>query len=293
MKNVVILGYASLDHVIALDGPAVPGQTTRITERREDAWNRMGGAPWFIARILEQAGSCQTVPVTWIGDDRSGEYYLSAMKEIGASTAGIRVIPGGRTPVTLMVYEPSGEAICLYDPLPAAGDTRPSLEAGHRDLIAQADWLVLTIAPADATLAALENCRSDAKVAWVAKKDAHALPPHLLERIVQRADIIFCSETEGSTIRDALAGTQAKPDLILVETYGRRGSSLEIRGERTLLQPPATLPVLDPCGAGDTLAAGTLSCLIRDAGSPEAALRQGMQDAYHLLSQRQNSEEKE
>ena len=51
MKNVVILGYASLDHVIALDGLAVPGQTTRITERREDAWNRMGGAPWFLSLI--------------------------------------------------------------------------------------------------------------------------------------------------------------------------------------------------------------------------------------------------
>jgi ribokinase len=52
MSGIGITGYASLDHVIVLDGDIRPGRTTTILSRPEKAWPRLGGGPAYVAQAV-------------------------------------------------------------------------------------------------------------------------------------------------------------------------------------------------------------------------------------------------
>ncbi|MCW4590875.1 carbohydrate kinase family protein [Gluconacetobacter entanii] len=286
MNGVAILGYASMDHVLALEGPPALGRTTHVTRRDAAAWGRPGGAPYFVARAMAAAGVAHPAPVSWIGDDADGAAYRAAVARCGADDRGLAVIAGGRTPLTMMVYDPTGECMCLYDALEHAAGT-DIVTPAQADLIATARCMCLTVAPAQATRAALALCADTARVAWVAKHDARALPDDLLRAVAGRADIIFFSETEGPLVRDALAAAAPRAGRMLVETHGPRGAVLEMADGRTARPPVAALRVDDPCGAGDTLAGGMLAHLLAHPHDPVGALDAGIGAAFALLESRQ------
>ncbi|MGQ3031694.1 MAG: carbohydrate kinase family protein, partial [Ferrovibrionaceae bacterium] len=144
MTRVAVTGYASLDHVVLLDGAVRPGMTTTILDRPRDAWPRLGGSPAFVAAALVQGGIGTVTPVSWVGDDEAGQDYLRRLAAAGMSGDGIAIVPGARTPVAILAYDPDGGCACLYHPgLPKD----LSLTPAQRDAVAAADWVSLTIGP--------------------------------------------------------------------------------------------------------------------------------------------------
>ena len=144
MSGIVITGYASLDHVIVLDGDIRPGRTTTILSRPEKAWPRLGGGPAYVAQAVSSNYPGFVVPISWIAADGPGDIYLSQLRYSGISCDGIVKIEGARTPIAVLAYDPNGDCACLYDPglPPSIG-----LTDQQRKLIRTADWIGITIGP--------------------------------------------------------------------------------------------------------------------------------------------------
>ncbi|ACI50695.1 PfkB domain protein [Gluconacetobacter diazotrophicus PA1 5] len=288
MSRVAVLGYASMDYVIVLGGAITPGRTSLIRARPTDGWPRVGGAPAFVSRAMNRGGIAHPAIISQVGDDALGSAYRTALQADGADVRCLDVVAGARTPVTAMIYDATGECACLYEPLRNPDGTEPAHLSGRQiALLEQAECVCLSVAPAGMIRQALRHARPDAMLAWIAKNDADAFPCDLAAEIAGRADIIFSSLAEADMVAKAGRDAPARPGQILIETRGRDGACIRSNGvSRHRMTNPVT--VIDPSGAGDTLAGSMLAALIRDNADPDTALGAGMEAARAMLSERQN-----
>ncbi len=284
MTSIVVTGYASLDYAVRLDRAAKADETATILSRPAQ-WPRLGGSPAYVAAALVAGGVADAAPISWIGQDADGQRYLEALTAQRVSTQGIAILPG-RTPVCVLAYQPDGGCHCFYDP----GLTGTALNAHQRDMLANADWVCLTVGPTDVTFAALAAMRPDAKLVWAVKADARAVPPDLAAAIAARADIVSFSRREADFAAQARAATSPRPGQWLVETRGEDGVVLTREGvvEAFAIQP---LAVEDTTGAGDTFLGGFLAALISGENAA-AAVVSGARAARAMLKVRVAPEEK-
>jgi ribokinase len=284
--GIAIIGYASLDHVAMLDSVPRPGRTSTILARPERAWPRLGGSPAYVAAALAAAGLGDVHPVSWIGDDEAGDAYLRQLRDVGIRVDAMARVPGARTPIAILAYDPGGGCACLFDP---GMSTDLTLTPAQHDVIASADWLCVTIGPTRATSAAFDALRPDARLAWVVKDDPRALPPDLAARLAARADLICHSRAERGFVEAALAAAPgARPDRILIETLGGEGA-VATCGGRSLRVPTSAFDTSDPTGAGDTFAGGVIAALAQGEADIGSAVKAGHRAAAALLRGRQTS----
>ena len=279
--SVVVTGYASLDYAVRLDRPPRPDTTATILSRA-DEWPRLGGSPAYVAAALVGGGVRDTIPISWVADDTDGARYREGLARLGVRTDGI-ALRSGRTPVCILAYQPDGACHCLYDP----GLSEPiELDPRQGELVAAAEWVCLTIGPAEATRTALALVRSDAKVVWAVKADARALPEDLASAIAARADIVAFSRGEAEFVGKARASTGAKGrSQILIETRGPEGVVLSDGGREDVF-PVEPLAADDTTGAGDTFFGGFLAASILNSAPPTVAAKAGIEAACALLAGR-------
>lgn len=282
---IVVTGYASLDHVAVLDGSPRPGRTTTILDRPENAWPRLGGAPAYVASALVLNGVSDVCPVTWIGADPGGDTFRAQLAERGIEAAGLAIVAGARTPVSILAYEPDGGCICLYHPGIPSDLT---LTEEQQALVAAANWVCVTIGPIEVTRAVLRALRPEARLAWIVKNDPRALPPDLARQLAGRADLICCSRAERAFVDSALSANPRR-GRILIETQGGEGATLIRDGQATSV-PTNPIAVGDPTGAGDTFAGGVLASLAGGETDPTAILQAGHRAAAALLAGRRTLE---
>lgn len=281
--RIAITGYASLDHVAVLDGIPGPGRTTTILDRPDGAWPRLGGSPAFVAAALVRNGIPQAYPVSWIGDDEAGGTYRSQLEHNGVPAEGLEAVPGARTPVAILAYEPQGGCICLYHPGVPEG---LRLSGNQKHVLQQADWICVTVGPPVATQGVLDIVRDDQKLAWVVKHDPRAMSPELASRLAGRADLICHSQAESEFLKTAVeASGNRRPGQIVIETRGGNGASFRRAGE-SIFVASEPLSVTDPTGAGDTFAGGVLAALAKGETEPAAIVQAGHDAARALLGAR-------
>jgi ribokinase len=279
--SVVVTGYASLDYAVRLDRPPRPDRTATILSRPDD-WPRLGGSPAYVAAALVDGGVRDAIPISWVADDADGAQYRAGLARSGIRTDGIAV-RCGRTPVCILAYQPDGACHCLYDP----GLAEPiELDPVQRELVAAADWVCLTIGPAEATRTALATARRDAKVAWAVKVDSRAAPADLAAAIAARADLVAFSRSEAEFVAKARASPGGKErSQILIETRGREGVALSQGGREDVFRVEA-LAADDTTGAGDTFLGGFLAASILSCAPPADAAKAGIEAARALLAAR-------
>lgn len=287
MIRIAITGYASLDHVIVLDGDVVPGRTTTILKRFAKAWPRLGGGPAYVALAIHTARGGVPTPVSWVGADGLGENYISQLGEAGISGGGIAAVADARTPISVLAYDQAGDCACLYDPgLPS----EIGLTEAQRELIASSDWVCVTIGPKQVTDELLALLSDDQKLAWIVKNDPRAITPEQSAALFERADVVFCNGRERAFLEEArAAGRTPRAGQILVETQGRRGA-LFLRGEESRSVAAEPVDVADPTGAGDTFAGGVLAAIMKGETDLEAIGRAGNAAARALLIDRKSEE---
>jgi ribokinase len=280
MSRVAISGFASLDHVIVLDGAVTPGRTTTILSRPREAWPRLGGGPAYVAQALVVGTQITASPISWVGDDPEGASYAARLQQAGVDASGLSAVAGGRTPASVMAYDASGDCAVLYHPgIP--GDIR--LSDNQRALIQRADWLCVTIGPLPATTALLDLLRDDQRLAWIVKNDPRVMTDALRARLAARADVIFCNGSERGLL------PAATPRQIVIETRGATGAHFQ-RGDEGLLVPTTPIAVTDPTGAGDTFAGGVLSALVQGETDLHVLGEAGHRAARRLLAHRQSED---
>jgi ribokinase len=160
------------------------------------------------------------------------------------------------------------------------------LDTAQHELVAAADWVCLTIGPAEATRTALEAVRPDAKVVWAVKVDARAVPADLAAAIAARADLVAFSRGEAEFVAKARGSAGAKErSQILIETRGREGVALSQGGCEDVF-PVEPLAADDTTGAGDTFLGGFLAASILNSAPPSVAAKAGIEAARALLAGR-------
>jgi ribokinase len=285
MSAIVVTGYASLDYAFRLDRAPQADATATILSRPIE-WPRLGGSPAYVTRALVAAGIANAKPVTWIGEDADGARYSAELAGHGIALDGIALRPG-RTPVCILGYQPDGGCHCYYDP----GLDKPlTLDSRQRELIAAAQWVCLTVGPAEATAQALAAARSEAQVVWAVKADPRAVPPDLAGAIAARADIIAWSRGEASFVDGALAIAPTGRPRLLVETRGRDGVALRLDGREEIIRVEP-LAVEDATGAGDTFLGGMIAALIVDRQDLAGAVAAGARAAKAMLMARAEMKE--
>ena len=290
MSGLVITGYASLDHVVVLSGDIVHGRTTTISDRPADAWPRLGGGPAFVAAAARRSYHGPVVPVSWVGSDELGKTYIEQLAQRHISSSGMVRLPGARSPVSMLIYNPAGDCACLYDP-GIKGEI--GLSEYQRQLLEAASWICVTIGPKTVTDDVLEIVRRDQKLAWIVKNDPSALSPQQAARLTQRADVIFCNGRERAFLAEVMSDRRARnPDQWLIETQGQRGALFEFDGEQTFIAAEPIV-VRDPTGAGDSFAGGVLAALLNGETDPAILGRRGHAAAHALLTERKSEEERE
>jgi ribokinase len=287
MSRIAITGYASLDHVIVLDGDVKPGRTTTILSRSVKSWPRLGGGPAYMALAVHGGYPGAAVPVSWIGEDELGNNYVRQLADQGISGAGMATVDGARTPIAVLAYDQAGDCACLYDPGLPSGI---GLDAAQRHLIETSDWVGVTIGPLAVTDHLLAMLRNDQKLAWVVKNDPKAITPAQSAALFERADLVFCNGRERAFLEEARASGRApRAGQIIVETQGRRGA-LFLRGEESRFAAAEPVEVTDPTGAGDTFAGGVIAAIMKGETDLEAIGRAGNAAARALLLDRKAEE---
>lgn len=290
MSGLVITGYASLDHVVVLSGDIVHGRTTTISDRPADAWPRLGGGPAFVAAAARRSYHGPVVPISWVGSDALGETYIKQLEQRRISSSGMVRLPGARSPVSMLIYNPAGDCACLYDP-GIKGEI--GLSEYQRQLLEAASLICVTIGPKTVTDEVLEIVRSDQKLAWIVKNDPSALSREQAARLTERADVIFCNGRERAFLAEVMSDRKARhPDQWLIETQGQRGALFEFDGEQTFIAAEP-IGVRDPTGAGDSFAGGVLAALLNGETDPNILGRRGHAAAHALLTERKTEEERE
>jgi ribokinase len=277
MTAIVVTGYASLDYCLRLDRTPQADATATILSRPAE-WPRFGGSPAYVAGALVAAGLTDVKPVSWIGEDDDGARYSAALASRGIAADGIALRPG-RTPVCILAYQPDGGCHCYYDP----GLDKPlTLNARQNELVVAAQWVCLTVGPAEATAQALAAARPQAQVVWAVKADPRAVPPDLAVAIAARADIIAWSRGETPFVAEALATAATGRPRLLVETRGRDGVALRFDGREEIV-PVEPLVAEDATGAGDTFLGGMLAALVVNREDFVGAVAAGAQAARAML----------
>lgn len=281
MPEVVVTGYASLDYPVVLSGIIAPDRTTPIRFRDPASWPRLGGSPAYVGAALAKAGCCVR-PVTWVGQDEAGDAYCRLSREAGLAPQGIARLKGGHSPVSVMVHQPDGSSMCLYDP-GFAGKER--LGKHQREMIAAANHLCVTVGPGHLMEEILELCPRHAQLYWIVKNDPACFSPAVCADLAGRADVIFCNRSERRLI-DGLFhdGT------IVVETMGREGHQVTRDGTSCFV-PTKAVDVADPTGAGDIFA-GTFIASFLKTEDPHKAARVASEATRRALEARRNRERK-
>lgn len=287
MSRIAITGYASLDHVIVLDGDVKSGRTTTILSRSVKSWPRLGGGPAYVALAVHANNPRAAVPVSWIGEDDLGKNYVRQLGDQGISGAGMATVDGARTPIAVLAYDQAGDCACLYDPGLPSG---VGLDVAQRHLIETSDWVGVTIGPLAVTDQLLGLLRDDQKLAWVVKNDPKAITPEQSAALYERADLVFCNGRERAFLEEArAAGRKPRAGQIIVETQGRRGA-LFLRGDESRFVAAEPVEVIDPTGAGDTFAGGVIAAIMKGETDLETIGRAGNAAARALLLDRKAEE---
>ena len=248
--RVVVVGYASLDS--STSTPEFRGlDATSILERPLVATAPSAGGIAHIVRAVRQTGAAADA-VSWIGADDGGSRWQAAIHDSGCGTDGVSVA-GTRTPTATLIEVATGGTICLFDP----GDCHlDRLALDQAALISTASVLLLTVAPSVITGQILDLLPSSARLIWAVKRDEHAYPDDLVERLFERADIISFTRGERPWLTSGAIAPEnrARRGTLVIETRGADGVawSFADADDRAGSIGVERVHADDTTGAGDT-----------------------------------------
>jgi sugar/nucleoside kinase (ribokinase family) len=224
----------------------------------------------------------KTAALACVGDDAWAEIVRRQYAAEGIETRYLQTCPGGRTSVTIVLVNDSGERSFIFDPGSAGQLTLETFRA-QRDLLAQARFLLFgyyALVPAwDEELPEIMALAREAgcKTALDAAGNGGDLTP--LAKILPHLDVYVPSLHEGRH----QTGRSAPREIInFYRQAGARGLvGVKLGAQGALLSPAAGEfieiapvappgPVVDTTGAGDAFYAGLLAGLLRGQSVAEA-----------------------
>lgn len=277
--RIVVVGYASLDSSTSIREFRGVDATSILDRALVSTEPAVGGIA-HLTRAVSATGA-RADAVSWVGDDRWGRRWAEEVAADGSTVTGVSTA-GDRTPSATLIEIAAGGTICLFDP----GDCHPDdLSPAQLDVVADADWVLLTVAPRRLTAQLLDALPEHTRLAWAVKHDEDAYTPAIIRRILERADIVSFSRGERDyvTVDGAAPERTVRPGTIVIETRGGDGVVWSETHDgittRAGSHTADRIEVEDTTGAGDTFI-GTLVGLVATAAERD----DGRADGVHTVT---------
>ncbi len=272
--EVVVVGQLARDLVVVVDRVPGPGESGKVTQRRE----MLGGKGANQAVALAQLGLHPAL-VAVAGDDETGTRLIERADRDGIDTSAVVRREGTRTGLIVDVVDSSGQWRYLEDLPQSVLLTEADVRAAAT-LIETAGWVSLQLQqPPEATLpAARLAAGAGVRVVLDGAPEGDANRAELLSLAsVVRADAREASLLAGTRIDDvagarrAAAGILSQGPNFVALAVGDTGNYFAWP-DGDLLLPLTRTPVADTTGAGDAFTAALISALARGQ-SPERSAR--------------------
>jgi ribokinase len=262
-RDVVVVGSANLDVVLAVPAIPAPGETVLARDRGAGP----GGKGANQAAAAARAGA-RTALVAALGDDEGGRLLRSALAAAGVDLDHVRTA-AGPTGTAFVSVDPHGENAIVVDP--GANALLVDLTDAERGLVATARVVVCQLeVPVSTVRQALSAATG---LAVLNAAPAAPLPEELLATV----DVLVVNEHEALAVAGGDSVGPAVRRLLeqvpeVVVTLGAAGALLARRGADDLRVPgvPAR-EVVDTTGAGDVFC-GSLAAARAAGDGPEDAV---------------------
>ena len=256
-RDILLIGYPSLDHVAIIREPETPN-CTRIIEQ---PWTSPspGGCPSNVAVAFARLGLQPRVSFA-VGNDQESRFYLNYLRHERVNVELIKNIHGSM-PHSYCFFTRDGEiGEVFFDP-GACRNWIPESENLSNSAIDQVHWLVISVGPFRATRRLLEwAVGRKIRVVWLFKQDYEAFPKEYFPNLLSSSEIIFSNSEEARELCIAVGAAHERELLnkgpkTIVVTNGDQGANIfEPAGTTQVKAIP--IEVTDPLGAGDAFAAG-------------------------------------
>ncbi len=264
--EVVVLGSANLDLVLAVDRYPGAGETVVATGHRESP----GGKGLNQAVAAARAGA-RTTFVAAVGDDEAGRSLLGTLGDEHVDTSATDVV-AGPTGRAVVVVQPSGENTIVVVP-----GANASLTLGRhaRSLVAGGS---VVVAQLEVPVPVVEDAFRSARAAGVTTvlNAAPAVP--LTDGLLDTVDVLVVNEHEamllgGGTDPVAAATRLSSRVERTVVTLGPDGAVLVAATGVLRTVPGIPAQAVDTTGAGDTFVGNLAAGLAGRLPLPEAVGR--------------------
>ena len=235
-----------------------------------------GSALYF---TLASLGLCHPRPVCAVGSD--GRQLLDLLVQVGVDTDGVETMAGPSYRWSVVhgvgpVPESEVQDFGVYS------EWLPRVPQTHRD----SEILFLGSMPPRLQLAVMGQVSGANLVAIDTMRDFIASDRSLLLDLIASADLFFANRAELALLtgddvpplrsaRNLLEGNRLRA---VVVKEGRFGATLVTRSGQRLVPALAVDPVVDPTGAGDSLAGGMLGRIGSLRASDEDALAEALEE---------------
>jgi ribokinase len=264
MHDVVVVGSANVDLVIALSRLPTPGETVTGGRLSRD----MGGKGANAAVAATRLGA-RVALIAAVGDDADGAAVRDDLAANGVDTTGVVTVPDAATGMAAVLVDETGEnAIAVASGANLALDAA-AVHAGLAAVTGPDTVVVTNLEVSDAAvLATAEHCATHGLHLVLDPAPARPLPASVLSATTvitpNRGELATLVGPDGTPQVLVDAGTG-----VVAVTLGADGVEVHHDGDTTHI-PAFAVDAIDTTGAGDAFAAALAVALHDDLALPDA-----------------------
>ena len=267
--HVVVLGSVNADLVLRCTALPLPGETVHGRDFRTLPGGKGANQAIAAARL-----GASVAFIGCVGDDDFGRTAQFVLAGEGIDTTHLHVVAGTATGVAMILVDDAGQ-----NSIALAAGANAALTTDHVDAAAPlfegaALFVCQLESPLDVVRHAIGRARAAGVPVLLNPAPAQALPAALLAEV----DVLVPNETEaallvGSDLDPTAAATRLRalgPATVLL-TLGADGLQVDTDGLAQRVPAPATGPVVDTTGAGDTFIGAFAAARVEGASVAAAA----------------------
>ena len=267
--HVVVLGSVNADLVLRCTALPLPGETVHGRDFRTLPGGKGANQAIAAARL-----GASVAFIGCVGDDDFGRTAQFVLAGEGIDTTHLHVVAGTATGVAMILVDDAGQ-----NSIALAAGANAALTTDHVDaassLFAGASLFVCQLeSPLDVVRHAIGRARAAGVPVLLNPAPAQALPAALLADV----DVLVPNETEAALLAGsdldptaAAARLRAMGPATVLLTLGADGLQIDAEGLVQRVPAPATGPVVDTTGAGDTFIGAFAAARVEGASVAAAA----------------------
>lgn len=265
MKHILVSGAVAFDYIMdfsqSFEENIIPQKlkTLSISFLVKNLSRNFGGSAGNIAYNL---GLLKQNPVLFAcTGKKDSKAYEKHIKKAGVNTDFVNVIKNEFTATVFLITDKNNCQIAAFNPASSNFDSLLKIEGVHKVL--KIDFLVISPTTPEAIIKfAKDAVKLKIPYLYDPAQQIPTISANELKIGIEKAEILICNDYELSLIMKKTKFDKKQilsKVKILITTLGEKGSLVETKSERLMINAAKPRKVVDPTGAGDAYIAGFLT----------------------------------